>query len=84
MIYNLNIITKFKDVIETYWSNFGKFQGIKGTNNDNFKFINIRNLFSLECPHLSFDFGGSYAPLRNVSSKMVSPRGYYYQYFPWY
>jgi len=26
--------TKFKDVIESYWSDVGKFQGIKGTNYD--------------------------------------------------
>jgi len=32
-------ITKFKDVIESYWSDVGKFQGIKGMNYDNFKFI---------------------------------------------
>jgi len=51
-------ITKFKDVIESYWSDVGKFQGIKGMNYDNFKFINTRNLFklSLEYPHLSLGF----------------------------
>jgi len=48
-------ITKFRDVLESYWSDVSKFQGIKGMNYDNFKFINTRNLFklSLECPHLS-------------------------------
>ena len=51
-------ITKFKDVIESYWSDVAKFQGIKSTNYDNFKFINTRNIFklSLEYPHLSFGF----------------------------
>jgi len=55
-------ITKFKDVIESYWSDVAKFQGIKDMNYDNFnnfKFINtIRNLlkFSLEYPHLNLGF----------------------------
>jgi len=51
-------IAKFKDVIESYWSDVDKFQGIKGMNYDNFKFINIRNVFklSLEYPHLSLGF----------------------------
>jgi len=51
-------ITKFKDVIESYWSDVCKFQGIKGMNYDNFKFINTRNLFklSLEYPYLSLGF----------------------------
>jgi len=51
-------ITKFKDVIESYWSDVGKFQRIKSTNYDNFKFINTRNLFKLnfEYPHLSLGF----------------------------
>jgi len=51
-------INKFKDVIESYWSDVGKFQGIKGTNYDNFKFINTRNLFKLnhEYPHLDLGF----------------------------
>jgi len=43
-------ITKFKDVIESYWTDVAKFQGNKGTNYDNFKFINTRNLFKLEGP----------------------------------
>jgi len=37
-------ITIFKDVIKSYWSDVGKF---KGTNYNNFKFINTRNLFKL-------------------------------------
>jgi len=51
-------ITKLKDVIESYWSEVGKFQWIKVTNYDNFKFINTINLFelSLEYPHLSLGF----------------------------
>jgi len=51
-------ITKFKDVIESYWSDVVKFQGIKCSNYDNFKFINTRNLFklSLEYTQLSLDF----------------------------
>jgi len=51
-------ITKFKDVIESYWFDVAKFQGIKGTNYDYFKFINTRNLFnlSLEYLHLSLGF----------------------------
>ena len=51
-------ITKFKDIIESYWSDVDKFQGIKGTNYDNFKFRNTRNSFklSLEYSHLSLGF----------------------------
>ena len=51
-------IAKFKDAIESYWSDVGKFQGFKGMNYDNFKYINTRNLFklSLEYPHLSLGF----------------------------
>jgi len=51
-------ITKFKDIIESYWSDIGKLKGIKGMNYDNFKFINTRNFFklSLEYPYFSFGF----------------------------
>jgi len=44
--------------IKYYWSDVGKFHGIKGTKYDRYKFINTRNLFklSLEYPHLSLGF----------------------------
>jgi len=43
-----NNITKFKDFIELYWSDVGKFQGIIGMNYDNFKFINTRNFIQAQ------------------------------------
>jgi len=40
-------IKKYKDVIEFYWSNNDKRQGIKGANYDKYEYIETKKLFKL-------------------------------------
>lgn len=55
-IRNVNI-KKYKDVIEFYWSNNGKRQGIKSTNYDKSKYIETKKLFKLSLEYPQFNFG---------------------------
>ena len=50
-------IKNYKDIIEAYWSDIAKKQGIKGENYDNSKFIQSRVLFNLSNKYTKFSLG---------------------------
>eukprot|EP00833_Pecoramyces_ruminatium_P008476 jgi/Orpsp1_1/1182508/evm.model.c7180000081560.1 len=49
---------KYEDIKEYYWNSISKFQGIKGQNYDNAKFVNNKSiiLLSLEYPQFNLGF----------------------------
>jgi len=51
---------KYEDIKEYYWNSISKFQGIKGQNYDNAKFVNNKSIILLSLEYPQFNLGFSW------------------------